>query len=132
MTGDSEFARNFPEIYEFFHGSNGFTFPTIFTYAYITLLIFTCLVSLSVPINRAMIYFRIVAFTFSILTMTSLFGMIAFVISSGLFPEEKTWNPTTESFDPTGRNPFSYLTLSGYLMIGMFFVPMILRPIDFL
>jgi len=88
LTDDSQFAKDYTEIYNFFHGSDGFTFPTIFTYAYIALLIFTSLVSLAVPIDKAMIYFRIVALVFSLLTIVSLFGMIAFIAESGFFPKE--------------------------------------------
>lgn len=72
---------NHPEIYDFFHKDSGFCFAIVFTYSYITLLILTILVSIAVPIEKAITYFRFIASVFSVFTLTSFFGVAYFMIN---------------------------------------------------
>ncbi len=77
----------------------------------------TCLVSLAVPIDKAMSYFIFIAFVLSLLTLTSLFGITVFLIETGLTDDDGNLN---------------ILTLSGVVMLSIYILPMILRPLDFL
>lgn len=63
-------------------------FAEAFSFFYIGLLVLTVTISLGGVIDRAIFYFKIVGFVFSILTIWSLFGISAFLISAGFFPEE--------------------------------------------
>jgi len=76
-------------LWKFFNTDNNIGFSTIFNYGYITLLIFTILISLATPIDRAVSYFKIIAGIFSILTLLSIIGITAFLIGTGFYPEEK-------------------------------------------
>ena len=131
ITDNPKFADSEQFLYRFFNGQTTIGFSTLFSYGYVILLVFTCLVSLAVPIDRAVSYFRIIASIFSVLTILSLMGISIFLIEAGFYPPEEVWNPATKKLEPTGNAYFSLLTLSGCIMLGIYFLPMILRPIDF-
>jgi hypothetical protein len=67
-------------------------FGTVFTYAYFTMLILICLISLAMPLQRAMCYITTIAIIFSALTMISFVGMVAFLLHTGFYPEVKYWD----------------------------------------
>jgi hypothetical protein len=93
LTDSPGFQYKNYRVYEFFNGEGNLTFSVLFTYAYITLLVFTILVSLAVPIDRAISYFRIIAAIFSVFTICSLVGVAAFLVGTGLWAEVYQWNP---------------------------------------
>ena len=74
------------------------------------------MVSIAVPIDKAMTYFKIIAFILSILTITSIFGIAVFLFETGIY----------------GNGELNILTLSGVVMLSIYLLPMILRPLDFL
>ena len=93
ITDNPKFATNYEYLYRFFNGQSDFSFSTMFSYGYIILLTFTCLVSLAVPIDRAIDYFRVIASIFSVLTILSLVGITFFLAEAGFYPPEQKWNP---------------------------------------
>jgi len=73
------------DLYDFFQGEG---FATAFTLIYGSMLIFATVVSLAGPIDRAVPYFRYIGFVFSLMTISSLYGIATFLISTGFNPEE--------------------------------------------
>jgi len=92
-------------------------FSIFFTYIYIIFLVITCLVSLAVPIDKAMCYFYLIASILSCLTLFSLIGITVFLIQTGVKDSD---------------NNLNIVTISGIVMLSLYLLPMILRPIDFL
>ena len=137
MTDTPEFKKLNPGLWEFFNSSDT-GFESIFSVAYIILLVGTLWFSVCIPINKAVWYFRIIATVFSSFTIFSLVGISSFLANQGFYPTQKEFDVKHEVWrdvkDIHG-NPithFSILTLSGVIMLCVYFLPMILRPIDFL
>lgn len=59
----------------------------LFSYVYVIFLVVTCLVSLAVPIDKAMGYFITIAIVLSLLTIISLFGIAVFLLETGVYSE---------------------------------------------
>ena len=70
-------------IFHYFDGDKVAPFDVIFSYVYLSLLLIIVLISLSVPIDRAMSYFRVVAIFFSLLTIVSIIGIASFLADEG-------------------------------------------------
>ena len=119
-------------IFKFFHGTAEVSFDMLFTYTYMTLIIYAILISLAVPIDKAVNFFRVIAAVFAVLTTTSLIGIAIFLVEQGFYPKIKKWDPEKRKLETLDDTHFSILTLAGYIMLAIYFVPMILRPIDFL
>lgn len=67
-------------MYNFFNGGNDtIGFATIFSFIYAALIMFTIFISIAVPIDRAIVYFRVVASFFSVLTILSIIGIATFL-----------------------------------------------------
>ena len=105
----------------------------MFTYGYASLIVFTTLVSLAAPIDRAIEYFRVVAAVFSVFTILSIAGITIFLLGTGFYPPVKQYDPDTQTWNTLDEDPhFSLLTLSGVIMLSVYLVPILLRPIDFI
>jgi hypothetical protein len=89
LTDDPNFASNHEDLYNFFNGSTGVGFSTLFTYAYVSLVVFTVLISLAAPIDRAIEYFRVIAAVFSVFTVLSILGIGLFLWNTGFYPPVK-------------------------------------------
>lgn len=132
LTDKSTFAVNNPDLWQFFNGTGAFSFATIFSWAYLGILVITVLISLGTPIDRAMEYIRIITVIFAVLTVLSLLGVIVFLSEAGFHPPTKVYDKDThEWITIEERGPFSVLTLSGCIMLGIYAVPMLFRPLDF-
>ena len=108
-------------------------FSLLFAYIYIFLLVMVILLSLAMPLEKAKSWFYIVTTTFGMLTMFSIVGICVYLEKSGLYPPEKKYNPSTDDFDIVPDTYFfSYLVLAGIIMLSIYVVPMVMRPIDFL
>lgn len=107
-------------------------FNLIFAYIYIFLLIMTLIMSLALPLERARAWFNINTACFGMLTAFSVFGMTYYLIETGFYPPEKKYNNNTKEWIPLDEHHFSLLVLAGVIMLSIYVVPMILRPIDFL
>jgi hypothetical protein len=98
----------------------------------------TVLISLAAPIDKAMCYFYIITGVFSFLTLASLVGIVVFLFEQSFFPPVKILvgsgtDAHWDNADPNEFPPkFSLLTISGVVMLAIYFIPMILRPLDFL
>ena len=76
---EGDYSKNWPHLYNFFMNNTGFCFSVVFTYCYAIMIGFTILSSIAIPINRAISYFRVIAFIFSILTISSFVGIAVFM-----------------------------------------------------
>ena len=78
--------------------------------------------------------FQLISLTivFSFLTMSCILGMAFFLSESGLYPEEKKFNKAKWVWEGTGEHHFSWLVLSGIIMLCIYLVPFIMRPLDVL
>lgn len=131
ITNTPSFNWKHPGLWEFFNSDDTFGFKSLFSFGYITILVLTILVSLATQIDKAISYFRIIAMVFSVMTIFSLIGITAFLIGTGFYPEERQYNVDTKLWEPLGIYNFSWLTLSGVIMLGVYLLPIVFRPIDF-
>lgn len=83
-----------------------------------------------------MSYFRIVTIIFSLLTLASITGVTIFLYNQGFYPAVKEWNNTLEIWVDADSDlypaKFNYLTLFGMIMLSVYIIPVILRPLDFM
>ena len=99
-------------------------------------------ISMGAPIDQAMSYFKAIAFLFSVMTLSSIVGIAFVLIGEGFYPPVKEY---LESRNADGElngdwswvtkedeGPyFSWLTLAGTVMLSVYLVPIVLRPLDF-
>ena len=98
------------------------------------------ILSLAMPLDKAKGYFTIITVAFGFLTITTLAGIIFTFASSGIFPPEKCYSTVDARYfpcnpdDPDAPPPtyFSFLVLFGTILLCIYFVPCIYRPVDFL
>lgn len=134
LTDSPSFAYNNVAIYTFFNGANGTTigFSTLFSFTYAALLMFTIFISTAAPIDRAIVYFRVIASVFSVLTILSIIGIATFLTQTGFYPPVKQYIVDEQKWvDLDEPAHFSLLTLSGVVMLSIYIVPVFLRPKDF-
>jgi hypothetical protein len=89
-------------------------------------------ISLTLPVELGIGYFRFVAVIFSLMTLFVVAGIIYFMTQTGFVMEEHVLNPATNSYEPNGITHFSWLKLAGVIMLTVYLIPIILRPGDFL
>ena len=123
------------DIYE-----NGILKKVLFS-VYLSLIFISTFASISLSIDRAMSYFIAVAWIMGFLTLTTLFGITFFLSSQGFYPNvaektcvvnAKTGEKVCDWNDVPGEYYFSLLTLAGFLMLSMYIMPFIMRPLDYL
>jgi len=107
-------------------------FQLVFAYVYIFLIVMVLILSLALPLEKAKAWFNIVLAAFGVLTATSIFGIVFYLVNEGFFPPEKKYDPDTKEWNPTGEAYFSPLVLAGVIMLSIYLIPMIMRPVDFL
>ena len=124
----SVFSGNwlFAEIY------NKGIFTEIFVYIYVFMLVLSLIIALALPLDRANVCFMIVTIVFSFLTISCIFGMTFYLSQSGFVPEEKKFNKDKWVWEGTGKHHFSYLVLSGVIMLSIYIIPFLMRPLDVL
>ena len=119
--------------------SNGIL-KKVFFAAYLSMIFLSIFVSIALPIDRAMGYFRVVSIIMSILMITSLVGISYALAARGFFPAVATCEKDEDHPDakcvyvdnPDGETYFSTLCLAGVIMLSMYILPMLMRPLDFL
>jgi len=99
----------------------------------------TALVSLTIPVNRSMTYFTFIFTFFSIMTLLALVGIIFFLVSLGFNPDQEQLDESTLRWEPivdptTGEDLtyFSYLVVAGVIVLSIYAIPIVFRPLDFL
>ena len=111
----------------------------IFFALYLSVIFLSVFVSISMPINRAMPYFRVVSLILAILTLMTLIGICYFLAQQGLYPPVSECKvPKDAPDDPCVWAPvsppeeyFSTLCLAGIIMLTIYVLPMFMRPLDF-
>ena len=104
----------------------------IFAYCYVFLLVLCLIISLALPLDRAKPCLVLTTVLFGIMTLSCLFGMCYFLALSGFYPEEKVFDKDTWQWHGVGKHYFSPLVLAGVIMLSVYLVPIVMRPIDFL
>ena len=61
-----------------------------------------------------------------------IFGMAFYLSVTGFEPEEMKFNKETWTWEPEGVTHFSWLVVAGVTMLGIYVVPIVMRPLDFL
>lgn len=90
------------------------------------------IISLTTPVDKGVSYFKFLMVAFGLLLVTTMTGIIVYLVSTTMFPEEKEYNIDTKKWVGTGKHNFSVLVLTGTIMMSVYLLPMILRPLDFL
>lgn len=96
------------------------------------MLILAITISLGGVIDKGIFYFKIIGFVMAILTIWALFGITAYLVTAGFFPKKQIRIDDTDQWKETDETHFSILTVCGTIMLCIYIVPMIMRPIDFL
>ena len=95
------------------------------------MLLAMCLIlSLALPLDRAKPCFIITTVVFGLLSILTIVGMVFYLYAAGFYPHEMirqdyVWTKTENRY-------LSWLVVAGVIMLSIYVVPMILRPIDFL
>lgn len=105
---------------------------SFFDFFYIGMITMAVIVSLTTPVDRGISYFKFLMIMFGLLLIATMTGIIFYLINTGFYPEEEIYNPFTKKWIGTGEHHFSVLVFCGVIMTGVFLIPMILRPFDFL
>ena len=95
---------------------------------YLLLLAMCLILSLALPLDRAKPCFVIAVTLFGAISITAIVGMVAYLAASGFYPEHMIridWVWTGQ-----GDHHFSWLVLAGVIMLAVYVVPFLLRPID--
>ena len=129
---DQVFASVFQGNWVFAELYNEGIFTQIFVYIYVFLLVMSLIIALALPLSHANICFMFVTIMFSLLTLSCIFGMTFYLSKSGLFPEERVYDPDTREWNGTGEYYFSFLVLAGVVMLSVYIIPFVMRPVDFL
>ena len=105
---------------------------------YTMIIIISVFVSIALPIDRAMPYFHFVAVVMSILVLFSLAGICYYLSIQGFHTQAYEENPVKSQRDTTPYVPipneyyFNVLTLAGVIMLVVYILPFIMRPMDFM
>jgi F0F1-type ATP synthase membrane subunit a len=92
-----------------------------------------CLIlSLALPLDRAKPCFVIATTLFGFITFSAIVGMVFYLAAAGFYPEHLTFDPIKYVWTPQGDHHFSWLVLAGVIMLAIYTIPFLLRPIDFL
>ena len=104
----------------------------VFTAVYMFCLFLSMFIAISLPIDRAMPYYRTIGCIFSIIILTALAGICFFLAQTGFYPPEKELDPEDKEWHETGEYHFSWLTLAGVIMLSVYLLPFLMRPVDFI
>ena len=97
------------------------------------MLLAMCLIlSLALPLDRAKPCFVIATTLFGFITFFAIIGMVFYLAASGFYPPHLTREPGQITYKEVGDFHFSWLVLAGVIMLAIYTVPFLLRPIDFL
>lgn len=104
----------------------------VFVFLYGILLLFSVLVSLAVPIDRSMGYWKFVGTALGALFVSTLVGTIWLTSQVGFTTEEIIVNPRNGKVTYTGIYYTNWLVLATVVVLSVYIVPFVLRPLDFL
>ena len=102
-----------------------------FVWSYAMMLVLTIFVCLSLPIDRAMTYLKVISFIICALFLSSLSGICYYMSVEGFYTEEYIWNKKKNAWVPTGNEYLNWLVVAGTIVLLVYFVPFIYRPLDF-
>ena len=103
-----------------------------FVYVYIMLLAMCLIISLALPLDRAKPCFVIAITLFGGIKIAAIVGMMFYLSAAGFMPEHMTFDPYSWTWTMEGDHHFSWLVLAGVIMLAVYTIPFLLRPIDFL
>ena len=83
------------------------------------------------PLERAESCLYVIAGIFGVMTLTTICGMGFYLTKTGFFPEERVFNQSKLKWEGTGEHHFSPFALTCAIMLGLYFVPIVLRLCNF-
>lgn len=128
-------------------------FAIVFSYFYLGLLTFVVLLSIGGVLDQSMYYFKMIATFLAFVTIGSLVGLGAFLYRQGFYGvynkdidldtgcqswnyQDKEWEreplDSKDYKNDESRYHFQILTVCGTVMLSVYFVPLLMRPIDFI
>jgi len=99
---------------------------------YLFIIFISLFMSMSVPIEKAMPYFRCMGLLFSLFSLITIGGIVIYLTESGFISEIMIWDYQIEEYQGTGEYGLNVLALTGSIMLSVFIIPIVSRPIDFL
>jgi len=102
-----------------------------FVWSYFMMLVLTVFVCLSLPIDRAMTYLKVFTFIICTLFLASLSGICYYMSQEGFYTEEYVYNTHSHKWIATGQIYLNWLVVAGTVVLLVYFVPFIYRPLDF-
>ena len=106
---------------------------SLFDYIYLFLVLMAIIISLTTPVDRGASYFKFLMVAFGLLLVITMIGIIAYLAKTGFWPNVSYSNDNGYSWETVkDQYYFSILTLTGVIMMSVFAIPMILRPLDFI
>ena len=90
------------------------------------------IISLALPLDRAKPCFVIAVALFGLITISAIVGMMFYLSAAGFYPEHLVFDQSAWTWNAQGDHHFSWLVLAGVIMLAIYTVPFLLRPIDFL
>lgn len=93
-------------------------------------------ISLTTPVERGIVYFNFLMCVFGVLLCVTMVGIVFYLYNTGFITpvmiyENGVWQVKKGDYG-VDETYFSWLVLSGTIMMVVFLIPIILRPLDFL
>ena len=105
---------------------------TTYVYVYILLLFMCLIVSLAIPLDRAKPCFTIATAIFGLISICAITGMVGYLAAAGFTPHRSVHDVASNTWTTYPDTHFSWLVLAGIIMLTIYLVPFIFRPVDFL
>ena len=99
-----------------------------FVWSYFMMLVLTVFVCLSLPIDRAMTYLKVVSFIICTLFLASLSGICYYMSVEGFYTEEYVYNRKQNAWIPTGKVYLNWLVVAGTVVLLVYFVHLFTGP----
>lgn len=95
------------------------------------LVLITIFISLTLPVEKGICYFRFVGVVFSVFTLITVIGIIYYMTQTGFYEQELVYNSVTNTYEPNGVTHFSWVVLAGVILFSVYLIPIVFRPLDF-
>lgn len=90
------------------------------------------IISLAMPLDKARPCFAIATTIFGLISIVSIVGMTFYLASAGFYPHKAVFDPYDNTWTQYPETHFSWLCLAGVIMLCIYLVPILFRPVDFL
>lgn len=102
-----------------------------FVWSYAMMLLLTIFVSLSLPIDRAMTYLKVISFFLCTLFIASITGICYYMSVEGFYTQEYVYSKHGNAWIATGNVYLNWLVVAGTIVFLLYLIPFLYRPVDF-